>query len=175
MKIKYHVNIPGFSSTQVTIFLFQFNIWKPKEYYYGNPRNVVLKKKKKKKEKEKEKAALRVKTNWLVALDSSSHFREREARNRDPFGIFREHSFLPLLATESTCDSQGNSALPRKILVPPTNKWASTDNSIARVYFCISREKTMAQVELNKYQEKKAVSLHCSLNYLTTELPFQHS
>ena len=56
----------------------------------------------------------------FVAEFDSSHFQEREVRNRNPFGIFREQFPLTALTLiERNWDSQTNSALPGKILVPP--------------------------------------------------------
>ena len=204
----------------------------------------------------------------VVEFDSSSHFQEREARNRNPSGIFREarlgteipleflrSSFLPLLAIERNWDSQTNSALPGKILAPPqtdepqwqltwdfpggsvlknlpadagdardagltpgsgrspggrrdsplqylawevpwteepgglqsmgsqraghdgwlqSQTWLSTHagwqlNSKYVLLYFLGENSGSGGIE---YQKRKAESLHCSLNYLTTELPF---
>ena len=67
-------------------------------------------------------------THALVVEFDSSHFQEREARNRNPFGIFREQ--FPLTAGHREklwFPNQFSTA--KKNLCPPANRWAPSDNS----------------------------------------------
>ena len=59
----------------------------------------------------------------VVEFDSSSHFQEREARNRNPFGIFREQ-FPPTAGHREKLGFPNQFSTARKNLGPPTNRWA---------------------------------------------------
>ena len=58
----------------------------------------------------------------VVEFDSSSHFQEREARNRNPFGIFREQ-FPPTAGHREKLGFPNQFSTARKNLGPPTNRW----------------------------------------------------
>ena len=56
----------------------------------------------------------------VVEFDSSSHFQEREARNRNPFGIFREQ-FPPTAGHREKLGFPNQFSTARKNLGSPTN------------------------------------------------------
>ena len=69
----------------------------------------------------------------VVEFDSSSHFQEREARNRNPFGIFREarnrnpfgifrEQFPPTAGHREKLGFPNQFSTARKNLGPPTNR-----------------------------------------------------
>lgn len=85
---------------------------------------------------------LRLQANYLVIglWFDSSHFQEREDRDSVPFGVFREYKCMPShCSLPGTCDSQGNSELPRKGSVP-RNKQTLLRNSIANTDFVVRKQ-----------------------------------